>query len=53
MCLKIKRSLEKAKERKTMKYQETREKVLEVAVKCLNKGLIHGTAGNVSMRVPG
>ena len=33
MCLKIKRSLEKAKERKTMKYQETREKVLEVAVK--------------------
>ena len=36
-----------------MKYQETREKVLEVAVKCLNKGLIHGTAGNVSMRVPG
>ena len=53
MCLKIKRSLEKAKERKTMKYQETREKVLEVAVECLNKGLIHGTAGNVSMRVPG
>ena len=36
-----------------MKYQETREKVLEVAVKCLEKGLIHGTAGNVSMRVPG
>ena len=36
-----------------MKYQETREKVLEIAVKCLEKGLIHGTAGNVSMRVPG
>lgn len=36
-----------------MKYQETREKVLEVAVKCLQQGLIHGTAGNVSMRVPG
>ena len=32
-----------------MKYQETREKVLEVAVKCLEKGLIHGTAGNVSI----
>ena len=39
MCLKIKRSLEKDKgEKKLMKYQETREKVLEVAVKCLNKG---------------
>lgn len=36
-----------------MKYKETREKVLEVAVKCLEYGLIHGTAGNVSMRVPG
>lgn len=36
-----------------MKYQETRGKVLEVAVKCLQRGLIHGTAGNVSMRVPG
>lgn len=36
-----------------MKYQETREKVLEIAVKCLQHGLIHGTAGNVSMRVPG
>jgi ribulose-5-phosphate 4-epimerase/fuculose-1-phosphate aldolase len=35
-----------------MKYQETREKVLAVAVKCLQRGLIHGTAGNVSMRVP-
>lgn len=36
-----------------MKYQETREKVLKIAVKCLQHGLIHGTAGNVSMRVPG
>lgn len=32
-----------------MKYQETREKVLEAAVKCIDHGLIRGTAGNVSM----
>ena len=36
-----------------MLYQETREEVLKFAVKCLEHGLIHGTAGNVSMRVPG
>lgn len=36
-----------------MLYQETREEVLKYAVKCLEHGLIHGTAGNVSMRVPG
>ena len=36
-----------------MKYQETREKVLEIAVKCAETGLIHGTEGNVSARVPG
>lgn len=36
-----------------MIYEETRKKVLEIAVKCLRYGLIHGTAGNVSMRVPG
>lgn len=36
-----------------MLYQETREEVLEYAVKCLEHGLIHGTAGNVSARVPG
>lgn len=36
-----------------MLYQETREEVLKYAVKCLENGLIHGTAGNVSARVPG
>lgn len=36
-----------------MKYQETREKVLEIAIKCAKAGLIHGAEGNVSGRVPG
>ncbi|MBP2638622.1 MAG: Ribulose-5-phosphate 4-epimerase and related epimerase and aldolase [Firmicutes bacterium] len=35
-----------------MKYQEIREKVLEGAVKCLERELIRGTSGNVSMLVP-
>lgn len=34
-----------------MNYQEERKRVLDVAVQCLKKGLIHGTSGNVSMRI--
>lgn len=36
-----------------MKYYEERKRVLDIAVKTLEKGLIHGTSGNVSMRIEG
>lgn len=36
-----------------MNYIDERKRVLAVAVKSLEKGLIHGTSGNVSMRIEG
>lgn len=36
-----------------MKYYEERKEVLAVACRTLKEGLIHGTSGNVSMRVKG